>query len=103
MWKALVLASLMLLASCSGLKPISSPVTVRMYVEVTLVPDASYMPCTSKAIGCASSENKAWVLGYEKDGKIYFNQKVMGHEIQHLMSWSNPKIANPDERQPDIP
>ncbi len=36
------------------------------------------------------------ILGYRSKGKIIVNQLVLGHEINHILSHKNKKIANPD-------
>ena len=46
--------------------------------------------------GYASSENVIWVFGKTVNGKIIVNEAVLGHELLHLLNWTNPKVANPD-------
>ena len=47
--------------------------------------------------GYASNENVIWVFGKTVNGKIIINEAVLGHELLHLLNWTNPKVANPDK------
>ena len=45
----------------------------------------------------SNSNNKIYVLGKIVKGKIVLNQAILGHELNHLLNFKNPKIANPDK------
>lgn len=48
-------------------------------------------------VGYATTENEIWLFGKEVNGKIILNQGVLGHELNHLLNFKDPKIANPDK------
>ena len=45
--------------------------------------------------GYANTNNEIRVLGKRVGDKIVVNQAVLGHELNHLLNFKNPKIANP--------
>ena len=51
----------------------------------------------SSVVGYANKKNEIWLLGKIVDGKIVINQVVLGHELNHLLNFKNPKIADPDK------
>ena len=50
-----------------------------------------------KILGYATRNNEIWVLGKMVNGKIIVNQGVLGHELNHLLNFANPDIADPDK------
>jgi len=51
----------------------------------------------SPVAGYANRKNEIWLLGRILKGKIALNQAVLGHELNHLLNFQNPKIADPDK------
>ena len=47
--------------------------------------------------GYANINNEIRVLGKRVGDKIVVNQVILGHELNHLLNFKNPKIANPDK------
>ena len=47
--------------------------------------------------GYATYENEIWILGTMVNGKIIINQAILGHELNHLLNFKNPTIADPDQ------
>ena len=50
----------------------------------------------SPVAGYATTKNEIWVFGKLVDGKIVVNQAILGHELNHLLNFINPRVANPD-------
>jgi len=46
--------------------------------------------------GYATRKNEIYVLGKRLGDKIVINQAIIGHELHHLLNFSNPKVADPD-------
>lgn len=66
-------------------------------ITVYVIGDNSLMPSRKAGLqGWATPSNKIYVIGRLKDGKIVLNQAVLGHEVQHILNFSNEKIENPD-------
>ena len=51
----------------------------------------------SPIAGYATSGNEIYVFGKLVKGKIIVNQAILGHELNHLLNFKNPKVANPDK------
>lgn len=51
----------------------------------------------SPVAGYATSKNEIYVFGKRIRGKIVVNQAILGHELNHLLNFKNPNIANPDQ------
>lgn len=50
-----------------------------------------------KIQGYARRKNEIWILGRrDKSNRIVLNPWVLGHELQHLLNFKEPEIANPD-------
>jgi len=50
----------------------------------------------SPVLGYANTKNEIWIFGRRVEDKIIINQAIIGHELNHLLNFKNPKIANPD-------
>ncbi len=50
----------------------------------------------SRTAGYATSGNDIYLLGKRVGGKLIINQAVLGHELNHLLNFKNPEIADPD-------
>lgn len=48
-------------------------------------------------LGYATPENEITILGKRVQDTIVVNQAVLGHELEHLLNYQNPKVANPDD------
>jgi hypothetical protein len=48
-------------------------------------------------LGYSTSDNDICVLGSLIDGRIVLNTAVLGHELTHLLNFTAPVIANPDQ------
>jgi len=51
----------------------------------------------SPVAGYATSGNEIFVFGKRLGGKIIVNQAILGHELNHLLNFQDPKVSNPDE------
>jgi len=51
----------------------------------------------SPILGYATRNNEIYLLGKRVGNKIIINEVVLGHEINHLLNFQNPKVANPDK------
>lgn len=51
----------------------------------------------SPVAGYANRKNEIWLFGRVRKGKILLNQAVLGHELNHLLNFVNPKIADSDK------
>ena len=47
--------------------------------------------------GYANTKNEIHLFGKRVGGKIVINQAILGHELNHLLNYKNPKIADPDK------
>jgi hypothetical protein len=52
--------------------------------------------CSGRRGWAASDRAEICVEGYEEDGLFVPTQKVLGHEITHIMRHIDKKIKNPD-------
>ena len=75
--------------------------TIGLVIEVQIVDDAAMFTIEHRVpgqVGYASSDTRHMgVLGRYHKEKIIFNQAALGHELNHLLSFADPEIANPDE------
>jgi hypothetical protein len=71
-------------------------------MTVYVVPNKSYFPKGCKQWnnngGCASGMN-IWVIGKLEDGGIYISEKILGHEVRHLLNNKSFIFKNPDARR----
>ena len=73
------------------------------HVTVHIVGHRKYMrwpgavSAGSRILGYATSENDIYVFGRKINGKIIVNQAILGHELNHLLSFKNFDIADPDK------
>jgi len=51
----------------------------------------------SPVLGYATRDNQIWVFGTQVKGRIILNQAVLGHELNHLLQFANPKVQDPDQ------
>lgn len=51
----------------------------------------------SRVLGYATSNNEIYLFGKMVDQKIVVNQAVLGHELNHLLNFINPSVADPDK------
>ena len=97
-----ILAILLLLTGCVTTQAPFHETVVLDRVEVHVVSDRSlfdWAGAQENTLGYAYQNGKIFVLGRrEVNGTItpdfYW---VLGHELQHLMNWTNPVFTNPDE------
>ena len=72
-------------------------------VKIHIVSDRKHFPWDkasaygSPVAGYATSGNEIFVFGKRLGGKIIVNQAILGHELNHLLNFQDPKVANPDE------
>ena len=67
-------------------------------VRVVVVGDSSMFGWKKAGvIGYATDSNVIWVIGKEVNGQIVFDQFNLGHELNHLLNFADPKIVNPDD------
>jgi len=50
----------------------------------------------SRTLGYATPLGEIYVIGKRVGDKIVINQAILGHEINHLLNFADPKIADPD-------
>ena len=50
----------------------------------------------SPVLGYAATNNEIYVFGKRAGDKIIVNQAILGHELNHLLNFKEPQIANPD-------
>ena len=76
--------------------------TITVTVTVRIVGDRSKFDWPvaaahgSPVLGYATRGNYIWVLGKMVNGRIVVNQAVLGHELNHILQYANPKVHNPD-------
>lgn len=51
----------------------------------------------STIVGYANTRNEVHIFGRRVGDKIIVNQAILGHEINHLLHFKNPKVINPDK------
>jgi hypothetical protein len=51
----------------------------------------------SPVLGYATRKNEIYIFGAYAGGKIIINQGILGHELNHLLNFKNPIIADPDK------
>ena len=51
----------------------------------------------SPILGYATENNDIYVFGRRVGNKIIINETVLGHELNHLLNFQNPEIADPDK------
>lgn len=51
----------------------------------------------SPVAGYANTKNEIGLFGKRVGGKIVINQAILGHELNHLLNFNNPRILNPDQ------
>ncbi len=51
----------------------------------------------SPVAGYANTKNEIWLFGKVVNGKVILNQAILGHELTHILNFSNPVVANPDK------
>lgn len=72
-------------------------------VRIHIVGDRKYFPWEkasaygSPVAGYATSGNEIFVFGKRLGDKIIVNQAILGHELNHLLNFKDPRVANPDE------
>jgi len=47
--------------------------------------------------GYATEMNEIFVFGKRVGDKIIVDQSILGHELNHLLNFRNPSVANPDQ------
>jgi len=52
---------------------------------------------SSGCAGFVNTKNHIYINGRMVGDKITINQNILGHELNHLLNWKNPIIANPDK------
>jgi len=73
------------------------------YVKVYIVGHRKYFDWRKAAaygspvVGYANRRNDIYILGKRVGNRIVINQAVLGHELNHLLNFEKPDIANPDE------
>ena len=71
--------------------------------EIQPVPirDVLILPGDTKArqdvLVPADKSGRVWVVGRRTDEGIVADERVLGHEIRHLMQWEDGRFRNPDE------
>lgn len=72
-------------------------------VRVHIVSDRKYFKWDKAAAfdsavaGYATSGNEIFVFGKRIGNEVTINQAILGHELNHLLNFKNPKVANPDK------
>jgi hypothetical protein len=51
----------------------------------------------SPTVGYSTSDNDIFLFGKKVGNKIIVNQAVLGHELNHLLSFKDAEIADPDQ------
>ena len=47
-------------------------------------------------MGYATDRNEIFVFGKRVGDQIVVDQSILGHELNHLLNFTNPSVANPD-------
>jgi hypothetical protein len=72
-------------------------------VRVHIVGDRKYFKWDreaafdSQVMGYATGGNEIYVFGKIIGNEIIINQAILGHELNHLLNFKSPKVANPDK------
>ena len=72
-------------------------------VKVHVVGDRKYFNWDKAAAygspiaGYATTKNEIYIFGKIIKGEVVVNQAILGHELNHLLNFKNPRIANPDK------
>ncbi len=51
----------------------------------------------SRVLGYATRKNEIYLFGKRIGDKIVVNQAILGHELNHILKFNNPKVANPHQ------
>jgi len=71
-------------------------------VRIHIVGDRKHFAAPSAAaygspiVGYATRANEIWLFGKLVDGRIVINQAILGHELNHLLNFHQPQVADPD-------
>jgi len=71
-------------------------------VTVHIVTDRKYFDWNiaaaygSPVAGYANTNNEIWLFGKRVRGKIFVNQAILGHELNHLLNFKNREVVDPD-------
>lgn len=93
----MVIAVLFLAVGCVAATQLPGIKTVTLStVTVHLVPEGD-PTLTPPVAGMANTDNEIWVRVFVQGGKIIIKKGwVLGHELTHLLSWTDSEIQNPD-------
>jgi hypothetical protein len=87
--------------SCEAANDLNMVVELKN-VRVHIVGDRKYFEWKkaaaydSRMLGYATTGNEIFVFGRKLGNKIVVNQAILGHELNHLLKYQNPIVANPD-------
>jgi len=103
--KKILIGLILFVIGCSShisgsFSPITIPVDNLKVVIVESEYDIpQYFPgLVGEAINIGNKQYKIYVVGQKFDDKIYLDQLVLGHELQHILHWKNKQIINPDKQ-----
>ena len=51
----------------------------------------------SSIAGYANTKNEIYLFGKRVGNKIVLNQGVLGHELNHILNYKTPKVADPHQ------
>ena len=96
--KYLALCTLILAMGCaSGIK---KDFFVEMPLKVWVCSPGGCGVIEDGKVGAAVPVNTIYVYGETlPNGKVTVNHRILGHEVQHILSWHDSRIVNPDRER----
>ncbi len=105
MYKQL-LASIIAICFCLGCAdaPVRHPAQVdtSLWMKIHIVSAQKQLPDRvwekyPNVVACAYPSWDIWIIGEFFEGEILLDPETLGHEVLHLLNWSDARFPDPDE------